>query len=87
MDNNKKFELSDEALDEVAGGRDGFNGETKSFLMCKSYTCGNCGGHDFSITSFDGQYYSGNCKVCGTYHSHICTVNDVDFTDISWYHE
>ena len=86
MEDNKKYELSDDALDNVAGGRDGFYGE-KSFLTCSSYTCSKCGGHDFSITDRDGDYYNGNCKVCGTYNTHICLDYDVGTPGIWWYYE
>ena len=78
MEDNKKFELNDETLDSVAGGRDGFAGVITNLVEAKNYACSNCGGGYFAVTDNDTHYYNGNCRDCGTYNSRIGTVNGDD---------
>lgn len=79
MDNNKKFELHDEALDSVAGGRDGWAGgpstPTQHCIRNPNYACSNCGGHEFVIVDGSEYHFSGNCMNCGTYNSNISRVD------------
>ena len=84
MDNNKKFELSDEALDNVAGGREGLQHphvDETGFLhcvRCPSYACINCGGHEFLLADRTNpdSYHGGNCRNCGTYISQVFVFGD-----------
>ena len=68
MDEKKTVELGDEALDDVAGGRDGWVAGELHCIRNKDYACSNCGGHEFAIVDTDGYYYNGNCLNCGTHN-------------------
>ena len=77
MENNKKFELNDEALDSVAGGRTGsVVGEGRPCIRNPNYACSNCGGHEFFIVDGNSTHYSGNCVNCGTYNPRVCAILD-----------
>ena len=71
MDNNKKYELKDEMLDNVAGGRDGWAGFIQYGVRNEDYACSNCGGHEFLIVDSDGHYYNGSCLKCGTHNLRV----------------
>ena len=81
MEDNKKFELNDDALNEVAGGRDGWAGGSgvvpvKQWIRNPNYSCSNCGGHEFCIVDGGVGFYNGNCRNCGTYNSNISHLDD-----------
>ena len=77
MDENKKFELSDEALDDVAGGRTGsVVGEGRPYIRNPNYACSNCGGHEFFIVDGNSTHYSGYCVNCGTHNTNISHTDD-----------
>ena len=76
MENNKKFELNDEALDEVAGGRTCFVGEERHRIRNPNYACSNCGGHEFFIVDGSSTHYNGNCVNCGTHNTNISHTDD-----------
>ena len=82
MENNKKFELNDDALNEVAGGRDGWAGgpttPTQYCVRNPNYACSSCGGHEFFVVDGDGRYYNGECMNCGTYNSRVGLVGGLD---------
>ena len=78
MEDNKKFELNDEALDNVAGGRDGWTGSVQHCVRNKDYACSNCGGHEFLVIDYRSgdSHYNGNCVNCGTYNPRVCAILD-----------
>ena len=78
MEENKKFELKDEMLDSVAGGRDGCAGPVQYGVRNKDYACSNCGGHEFLIVDGDKHGYNGNCLKCGTYNKGIDRNGDYE---------
>ena len=78
MEDNKQFELSDEALDDVAGGRrsDGSIGvSSRVYVRRSDYACSKCGGNVFIIAGGDYSYYDGRCKNCETWYPRICPVD------------
>ena len=84
MDNNKKFELNADALDEVAGGRSAYGIQPQNLCARCKNACSSCGGHDFMLSGATRSHYHGNCKSCGTYNEFICRV---DFADAEYYWE
>ena len=78
MEDNRKFELSEDALDNVAGGRN-FGGGTTAlsvdYVRRSDYACSNCGGLEFVIVDGSEYHYSGNCMNCGTYNSNVSRVD------------
>ena len=81
MEENKKLELNDESLEEVAGGRYTYGFSPYYFCAICKNACSKCGGHDFRINERDGAHYHGTCKSCGTYNQYICRIDYADAQD------
>jgi len=83
MEDNKKFELNDDMLDNVAGGRDGWAGgpevvPSQQYVQTQDYACSKCGGHEFVVVDYRNgdSHYNGNCVNCGTYNPRVCAIVD-----------
>ena len=78
MEDQRKFALDDEALDNVAGGRDANMVGLRYCVRNPNYACSSCGGHEFFVVDGDGRYYNGECMNCGTYNSRVGLVGGLD---------
>lgn len=71
MEESRKFELKDDMLDKVAGGRGAGRGSIQYGVRNEDYACCNCGGHEFLIVDGDKHGYNGKCLECGIYNEGI----------------